>query len=342
MSSLLTSQTVVAEDWVGLLTAYCLQQAGHPTTLLWVPNHKKAPKTLLLEGLAPWQEASVPDTKETRQFEFLLSQLEGAVSEKKGLLSLDIASAAELESAEQWVMSDASQESDLQVMDEKVWVNLEPRLMSGAKMAIWRPDAIELSQESFEQAMLDVLSQQEVEVCLLEALPEVGGENQRIHSLKSSCGKDWPIDSLMLTSAPLAQALLPAVLSRPMANSLVSFFKVHPGFLKHLVQVNGLLLMPQQDGYLSVRSKQPLESNVDLADAENQLWEALQEVYPEMGMFEPLESVFLSDDRFAEVSTTFENVSIVSADYAAGMLQAFHQVMQFCKQLSERDYSLQQ
>ncbi|QBZ82497.1 hypothetical protein GHNINEIG_00527 [Hydrogenovibrio crunogenus] len=341
MSSLLTSQTVVAEDWVGLLTAYCLQQAGHPVTLLWIPNPKKIVKTILLDGLAPWQEASVPDTKEARQFEFLLSQLEDAVSEKKGLLNLDIASAAELESAEQWVMSDVSQESDLQVMDEKVWVNLEPRLMSGAKMAIWRPDAIELSQEAFEQTMLDVLSQQEVEVFLLETLPEVRGENQRVHSLKSSCGKDWPIDSLMLTSAPLAQALLPAVLSRPMANSLVSFFKVYPGFLKHLVQVNGLLLMPQKDGHLSVRSKQPFESNVDLADAENQLWEALQEVYPEMGMFEPLESVFLSDDHFAEVSTTFENVSIVSADYAAGMLQAFHQIMQFSKQLSERDYSLQ-
>lgn len=342
MSSLPTSQTVVAEDWVGLLTAYCLHQAGHSVTLLWVPNSNEIPKTLLLEGLTPWRETSTPDAKERRIFNFLLSQLEETTAEKKGLLCLDVASAAELEAAEQWIMSDATHESDLQVMDEKVWVNLEPRLMSGAKMAIWRPDAAELSQSVFEQNMLDVLSQQGIDICLLEALPKVGQDNQRIHSLTSSCEQEWSIDSMVLTSTHLAQVVLPNAFPQSSADSLVSIFSVHPGFLKHLVQVNGLLLMPQEDGYLSVRRKPSSGSNVELIDAETQLWEALQDVYPEMGMFEPLESVFLAEKQFAALSSVFENVAIVSADYGDGMLQTFHHIMQFSKQLSDRDYSLPQ
>ncbi|MDG4811732.1 hypothetical protein P8629_01805 [Hydrogenovibrio sp. 3SP14C1] len=336
MSSIAKSQVVIAEDWIGLLTAYCLNQSGQSCTLFWVPNLKKRPETLLLEGLKPWQDLATPEAKQVQGLEFLLSQLD-VVTEKKGLLSLDIASAAELEAAEQWVLSDRTQESDLQVMDEKVWVNIEPRLMSGAKSAIWRPDAAEVSCEAFEQSMLDLLSQQGVDICLLENPPTAIQENQRISLLRSSCGKEWLVESMVLTSVQLVQCVLPESHPIQTTETLVSFFRVHPGFLRHLVQVNGLLLMPQKNGSLSVRRKQSSELEVEVIEEENQLWDALQDVYPEMAMFEPLESVRLPENNVIEHSSLFSNLSFVSAGYEVGMLQAFHQIMRFAQQFEKQD-----
>lgn len=335
MSSIAKSPVVIAEDWIGLLTAYCLNQSGQACTLFWVPNLKKMPETLLLEGLKPWQDLATLEAKHVQELEFLLSQLD-VVAEKKGLLSLDIASAAELEAAEQWAMSDRTQESDLQVMDEKVWVNIEPRLMSGAKSAIWRPDAAEVSCEAFEQSMLDLLSRQGVEVCLLENPPTAIQENQCISLLQSSCGQEWPVESMVLTSVQLGQCILPESGPLQSAETLVSFFRVHPGFLRHFVQVNGLLLMPQKNGSLSVRRKRSLELGVELIAEENQLWDALQDAYPEMAMFEPLESVRLTESDVIEQSSLFNNVSLVSASYEVGMLQAFHQIMRFAQQFEKQ------
>lgn len=335
MSSSARSQTVVvADDWMGLLTAYCLHQSGHDFTLQWVPRANPPSNMLLLESIAPWKEGSMPDAKTVQSFDFLMSQLDGVAVERKGLLSLDIDNAAELETAEQWVMSEVTQETDLQVLDEKVWVNIEPRLMSDAKLAIWRPDVMEISRSVFEQSLLDLLSQQGIKVCLLEGVPSVAANGQRVNALTSSFGNEWSVDELVITSTHLAQNVLLEPDSFPYSESLMSFFKVHPGFLKHLVQVSGLLLMPQEDGKLYVRSQHFSGAMIELIEAETQLWEALQDVYPETAMFEPLESARFLESEFVGSSTVFENVSIVLSKESKGLLQAFHQAMQFSKQFN--------
>jgi len=328
------SHIVVADDWVGLLTAYCLYQSGHDLSLLWVSNSNKTPNPLLREGIAPWQAISAPDTKTVQGFEFLMSQLNGVAAQKKGLLSLDVASAAELDNAEQWVMSESTQESDLQVLDEKVWVNIEPRLMSDAKLAIWRPEVAEVARPTFEHTLLDLLSQQGVEICLLEDVPSATLKDQRISVLTSSCGKEWAVDSWVLTSTHLVKSLLPEWPAFHPTESLISLFKVHPGFLKHLVQVRGLLLMPQDNGLLYVKRNLSSESTLGLIEVETLLWEALQAVYPEMAMFEPLESIRSHESDFIGSSPVFENVSVVLTKEDNGLLQAFHQTMQFSKQFN--------
>lgn len=319
---------------MGLLTAYCLHQSGHDLSLLWVSNSNKTSNPLLLEGIAPWQEISPPDVKNIQGFEFLMSQLHEVAAQKKGLLSLDVASAAELDSAEQWVMSDSTQESDLQILDEKVWVNIEPRLMAEAKLAIWRPEVAEIARPTFEHTLLDLLSQQGLEIYLLADVPATTLKDQRISMLTSSCGKEWSVDSLMLTSVHLVKSLLPEWHAFHSTESLIGSFKVHPGFLKHLVQVSGLLLMPQDNGLLYVKRVLSSESTLGVIEVETLLWEALQAVYPEMAMFEPLESIRFLESDFIGSSPVFENVSVVLTKEDSGLSYAFHQAMQFSKQFN--------
>ena len=221
-----TSVSVHTDNALGLLKAFALfQQSALNEVVFYTRQSDEPSRVLPLQALTPWLPSNPSDASASAQLASLVDSLECPVL-PLGYLTLDIAHAKQAEQAE------AANIDGLDVMDNKAWPTIEPRLQSEAGLTIWQPNLSFVDEAEWIEALLSLFQQQEIPLKTSLKPPGLVILDDK-NTLFCLSEDDLKNDSKNREHSALWQ---------------VWCFYTMPGFLRHAVTINQVTLLPKPNG----------------------------------------------------------------------------------------------